>query len=428
MATNIFNYDGTLLTTVADGTLDQTHASIKIPGRGYQNYGQPVMEGLLWVMQNFAGTSPPPYPSVGQLWYDKTENSNVLRVWTGVEWVTAGGVVASDVAPDQGYNQGAFWYNTRDKQLNTWNGETWDLVGPLGSKINNDPLDPSVPTNSKIEAMTVIAQEDGLPRQIWRISVGGVMLAILSKDQPFTPQSGILVTNGFTTIRPGINFNSTISNIGLSGDNTVFKSTQNNLPASDAVYDLGSVSRRFNSVYSASGVFSNAVGINVTPGSFNFQVRGTSKLDGLLTLATGTASTPPLKFPSGRLTTDPQLGSVEFDGNNFYFSGLVGGEVRRLQPTFSIAATNSLTLYVSNTNGVDTNDGRSRTTPYRTIRRAVQYLLDNALSGYTIIVESGEYMEENPIYVPPRTSIVGDNLRRVIVRPVHDHLTYSMSM
>lgn len=423
MATNVFNFDGTLLTTVADGTLDQTHASIKIPGRGYQNYGQPIVQDLLWVMQNFAGTTAPPYPSTGQLWYDMTAGAGVLRVWTGAEWVTAGGVVASDTAPQTGYNQGAFWYNTRDKQLNTWNGTTWDLVGPLGSKINEDPLDPSVPANSTVEAMTVIAEEDGLPRQIWRISIGGQLLAILSKDQAFTPQSGILSANGFQVIYPGLNFNNTIANIGLSGDSTVFKSTQSNLPASDALFDLGSTSRRFNTVYSSSGVFSNSLGINVIPSSYNFQVNGTSKFNSLVNLATGSTTTPPLKFPaSSLLTTDPQLGAIEFDGNNFYFSGLVGGQVRRQQPVFSIASTASLTLYVSHTNGVDTNDGRSRGTPYRTIKRALDYLITNNLQGYTIFVESGEYLEENPMYVPPRTSIVGDNLRRVAVRPVHDHL------
>ena len=421
MATNIFNFDGTTLTTVADGTLDQTHASIKIPGRGYQSYGRDVMEGMIWIMQNFAGTTAPPYPSVGQLWYDKTVGASILKVWTGAEWVSAGGVIAADTAPATGSNQGALWYDTKNKQLNSWDGDVWDLVGPLGSKINADPLDPAVPVNSTVEAMTVIAQEDGLPRQVWRISVGGTMLAVLSKDQVFTPQSSVLTSNGFTTIHPGINFNSTIANVGLSGDNTIFKGTQTNLPVSDAVYDLGSSSKRLNNIYSANGIFSSGLGVNTTPSQFAFEVNGTSKFDDLVTFGPGTANHAPTKWTQGNLLTNPQIGAVEFDGNNFYFTGLLNGIPTRQQPVFNANTINSSTLYVS-THGNDGNDGRSRTSPYKTINKALNYIKNNSLSGYTIFVESGDYLEQNPMYVPPRISIVGDNLRRVIVRPVHNQL------
>lgn len=46
MATNIFNYNGTLATTIADGSIDNT-TSIAMPGRGYINYGEPVNQDLL---------------------------------------------------------------------------------------------------------------------------------------------------------------------------------------------------------------------------------------------------------------------------------------------------------------------------------------------------------------------------------------------
>lgn len=36
---------------------------------------------------------------------------------------------------------------------------------------------------------------------------------------------------------------------------------------------------------------------------------------------------------------------------------------------------------------------------------------------YTIMVRSGDYVEENPIYLPPNTSMIGDNLRRTTIRP-----------
>lgn len=421
MATNIFKFDGTLLTTVADSALDQSHASIKIPGRGYRNYGEPVMENLLWMLENFSGTVEPPFPLSGQLWYDTSAGNGILKVYTGVEWTVAGGVISSPEPPTSQLNPGAFWYDSVNLQLKIYNGLTWDIVGPLGSKINTDPQDPAIPSNSVIDAITVISAETTTPQQLWRITVGGVVLAIMSTNPTFTPLSTTLTNNGFAKIYPGINFNSTIPNVGLAGDSTVFKSTQTNIPKDDAVYDLGSASKRINDFYSMRGVFSDKVAINTNPGSFALHVNGTSYLQRAVTLGPSNGSAPPVKWTTGTLTPQPQNGAVEFDGNNFYFTGLRNGIATRLQPIFEAATVSSRTLYVS-TLGDDTNDGRSKTTAYRTIARAVKYLRDNNLSGYSIVVESGEYLEQNPIRVPPRVSIVGDNLRRVIVRPVHDQL------
>ena len=69
-------------------------------------------------------------------------------------------------------------------------------------------------------------------------------------------------------------------------------------------------------------------------------------------------------------------------------------------------------LYVSKS-GNDANDGRSLTTTKLTIKAALQI----ATRGTTIFVKSGDYTEINPISVPDFVSVIGDNLRSVIVRP-----------
>ena len=69
-------------------------------------------------------------------------------------------------------------------------------------------------------------------------------------------------------------------------------------------------------------------------------------------------------------------------------------------------------LYVSKS-GNDSNDGRSLTTTKLTIKAALQI----ATRGTTIFVKSGDYVENNPVSVPDFVSIIGDNLRSVIVRP-----------
>mgnify|MGYP003340854526 CR=1 FL=1 len=100
MATNIFNYDGTLRTTVADGSIDTSSASIRFPGRGYLNYGEPINENILWLMQHFSSASAPSQPVQGQVWYDTSQQ--MLKVYTGTTWLAAGGVLQSGTKPATG--------------------------------------------------------------------------------------------------------------------------------------------------------------------------------------------------------------------------------------------------------------------------------------------------------------------------------------
>ena len=81
-------------------------------------------------------------------------------------------------------------------------------------------------------------------------------------------------------------------------------------------------------------------------------------------------------------------------------------------------------VYVSSTIGSDNNDGRSAARPVATIKKAAQiaYGLQKAVPDpddeyVSIIVSGGEYFEDNPISLPRNCSLIGDNLRRVIVRP-----------
>ena len=74
-------------------------------------------------------------------------------------------------------------------------------------------------------------------------------------------------------------------------------------------------------------------------------------------------------------------------------------------------------VYVSSQIGSDLNDGRSAVNPVRTIKKACQLAWATPGVKETIIVSGGDYVEDNPISIPPDASIVGDNLRLVIVRP-----------
>jgi hypothetical protein len=73
---------------------------------------------------------------------------------------------------------------------------------------------------------------------------------------------------------------------------------------------------------------------------------------------------------------------------------------------------------------LDSNDGKTLTTSFRTIKAAVSAstLLINSNPGLppyrvSVHVKTGYYTEEAPIIVASNTSIIGDDLRTVVVRP-----------
>jgi hypothetical protein len=76
----------------------------------------------------------------------------------------------------------------------------------------------------------------------------------------------------------------------------------------------------------------------------------------------------------------------------------------------------------------DTANGRGRNEqiPYASIKYAASKIAAARANGdtnpYTIFVRSGSYTEQNPIYLPPNTSVIGDNLRRVSITPANPTL------
>ena len=73
-------------------------------------------------------------------------------------------------------------------------------------------------------------------------------------------------------------------------------------------------------------------------------------------------------------------------------------------------------LRVSGKTGSDSNDGRIL--PVATIKKASQ-LASFVGEPVTILVETGDYIESNPLILYDEVSIIGDSLRNVVVRPLN---------
>jgi hypothetical protein len=88
----------------------------------------------------------------------------------------------------------------------------------------------------------------------------------------------------------------------------------------------------------------------------------------------------------------------------------------------SVGGASPNVYYVAK-NGNDSNNGNALGQAFLTIKRAVQvataYLQNNPQERVCIFVKSGNYVEINPIVMPPRCTIWGDNLRSVSVIPLN---------
>ena len=83
MAYTILNSNGTVLTTIQDGTINTTSTSLGLPGRNYAGYGQAIDTNFVQMLENFASTTPPSNPIQGQLWFNTNNNTLYVCPVTG---------------------------------------------------------------------------------------------------------------------------------------------------------------------------------------------------------------------------------------------------------------------------------------------------------------------------------------------------------
>lgn len=202
MAYTVNKTDGSVLTTVADSTLDTT-TDLTLIGKNYAGYGEIQNENFVFLLENFANTTAPSAPIAGELWWDT--GNQALKVYNGTSWKGAGGFTAQATAPASPA-EGDLWFDTATDQLKAWDGSAWIVIGPAYSGgVLSGPVIETI-TDTLAVDHTVVAQY-----------VANTRVAIISKDTSFTPSVGI---SGFTTIEPGINISTTVSGAKVHGTAT----------------------------------------------------------------------------------------------------------------------------------------------------------------------------------------------------------------
>lgn len=192
--------DGTLLTELIDGRIDNTTTDLTFIGKNYQGFGEILNENFIKLLENFASVSAPSKPIKGQVWFDTVTDR--LKVYDGSSFRSTDSSVVSGTAPLEKVT-GDIWINSANNQVYFWDGTDWILIGPQYTKTQG---------LSGIKVDT-IKDTFGLDKVIVLLYVAGTPLAVFARES-FTPG---LELAGYVDLRMGLNINRSFSSFILEG-------------------------------------------------------------------------------------------------------------------------------------------------------------------------------------------------------------------
>ena len=193
--------NGQILLTLADQQTDNVSTSLTLIGKNVNAYGANINDNFIRLMENFAYSSPPTSPLVGQLWFD-TVNQRMYFYNNSLQFKPVGGPIVSSSQPDN-LVSGDFWIDTTKTQLNYYDGVNLVTVGPQYDSTQG---------KSGVLVETVQDQYSN-PQIVSGIYSNGTLLGVvsntaftLSSYSSYTTSSGITYVYDGITAAPGVKF------------------------------------------------------------------------------------------------------------------------------------------------------------------------------------------------------------------------------
>ena len=211
MAYKINNTFGTLLVTLADGTIDTATTDLTLFGKGYAGFGEKLNENLIKLLENFNNTSSPSNKIQGQLWFDQTNKQ--INVYDGTKFKPVGSPTNSATAPTNAV-KGDLWFDTANSQLYCYDGTAFTLIGPT-----------TIAGSGVTQVVTETVKDNtGVFRSILKLVTQDTVVGIVS-NLAFTPDSSetnaaALIAAGFASVAQGVQLSSTVSSAKFRGTAT----------------------------------------------------------------------------------------------------------------------------------------------------------------------------------------------------------------
>ena len=211
MAYKINNTFGTLLVTLADGTIDVATTDLALIGKGYAGFGEKLNENLVKLLENFNNTTAPSNKIQGQLWFDQINKR--LNVYDGTKFKPAGGPTNSTSAPTNAV-LGDTWFDTANTQLYVYNGTAFTLIGPT-----------TVAGSGVTQVVSETLEDNaGVNKSILKLVTNDAVVGVVS-NQAFTPSStetkaAALISAGFSSVAQGLQLSTSVSSAKFRGTAT----------------------------------------------------------------------------------------------------------------------------------------------------------------------------------------------------------------
>tara|TARA_B100001094_G_scaffold304544_1_gene333603 strand:- start:1570 stop:3195 length:1626 start_codon:yes stop_codon:yes gene_type:complete len=211
MAYKINNTFGTLLVTLADGTIDTAKTDLTLIGKGYAGFGERLNENFVKILENFNNTTAPENKQQGQLWFDKTNKQ--INVYTGDKFKPVGSTTNSATSPTNAV-LGDLWFDTANSQLYVYDGTAWTLIGPT-----------TVTGSGVTQVVTEVVRDNiGVDRSILKLVTNDAVVGVVS-NLAFTPSSSetnavALTAAGFSSVAQGLQLSTSVSSAKFRGTST----------------------------------------------------------------------------------------------------------------------------------------------------------------------------------------------------------------